>query len=300
MKKFYILTISILVAFQCNAQFDWGSINFDDSTYLNYIFIDTANCPGNIWQVGSPDKIVFDEAYSLPNAIVTDTMQPYATNDTSVFYIRYITPETIPGWWMFSVLHLFYKVDTDKDSDYGKIEFSPDYGELWIDYLTDTIYNNCYNANKPPYFTGSGDEWEYFEIFNDPWCFGINEGDTLWYRFTFITDENQTGKDGWIIDDILLNDFYETIKEFNNKNQTLLVYPNPSKDYVILGYKLETESSGSINISDINGSSVYIVTTTGKQDQVTIVTKDWKPGVYIATLLIDGKSLESVKFTLVK
>ena len=78
------------------------------------------------------------------------------------------------------------------------------------------------------------------------------------------------------------------------------MYPNPSKDYVILAYKLETEASGSINISDIKGSPVYSVTTTEKQDQLTIVTKNWKPGVYIATLLIDGKSLESVKFTLVK
>ena len=73
MKKVNLLIAILLFVIQANSQFDWGAINFDDSTYLNYIFIDTANCPDNIWQVGSPDKIVFDEAYSLPNAIVSET-----------------------------------------------------------------------------------------------------------------------------------------------------------------------------------------------------------------------------------
>ena len=80
----------------------------------------------------------------------------------------------------------------------------------------------------------------------------------------------------------------------------LEVYPNPSSGYVIIGYNLETEADCSIEIRDVTGKTVKTLTTTGKQDQITVVTENWLPGVYIATLFIDGKSKESVKFTLVK
>jgi hypothetical protein len=82
--------------------------------------------------------------------------------------------------------------------------------------------------------------------------------------------------------------------------QMLEVYPNPSSGYVIIGYNLEIESDCSIEIKDITGKSIQTLKTNEKQDQITVVTENWKPGVYVATLFIDGKSKESVKFTLVK
>ena len=76
---------------------------------------------------------------------------------------------------------------------------------------------------------------------------------------------------------ILFPDFLkslEAIEEYENllntkPPQMLEVYPNPSKDYVILGYNLEKEVEGSIEINDITGKTIYTVTTTGKQDQIT-------------------------------
>jgi len=55
-----------------------------------------------------------------------------------------------------------------------------------------------------------------------------------------------------------------------------------------------------LEIKDVNGKTIRSINTSQKQDQVTVTTEDWKPGLYIATLKIDGKSIESVKFTLVK
>jgi hypothetical protein len=82
--------------------------------------------------------------------------------------------------------------------------------------------------------------------------------------------------------------------------QMLEVYPNPSSGYVIISYNLETESDCSIEIKDITGKSIQTLKTSGKQDQLMVITEDWKTGVYLATLFVDGKSTESVKFTLVK
>ncbi len=90
-------------------------------------------------------------------------------------------------------------------------------------------------------------------------------------------------------------------KLINTKRpQMLEVYHNPSSGYVIIGYNLETETDCSIEIKDVTGKSIQTLTTNGKQDQITVVTENWMPGLYIATLFIDGKSKESVKFTLVK
>jgi hypothetical protein len=82
--------------------------------------------------------------------------------------------------------------------------------------------------------------------------------------------------------------------------QMLEVYPNPSSGYVIISYNLETEADCSIEIKDVTGRTVQTLITTGKQDQSTVVTENWKTGLYVVTLLIDGKSKESVKFTLMK
>ena len=107
---------------------------------------------------------------------------------------------------------------------------------------------------------------------------------------------------------ILHPDFYKTssaIEEFNELLKAeaphkLQVYPNPSTGFVILEYKLDSEAQGVIEVKDMSGKTIHSVSTSGKQDQLTIVTEKWQKGVYIATLKIDGKSIESVKFTLVK
>ncbi len=82
--------------------------------------------------------------------------------------------------------------------------------------------------------------------------------------------------------------------------QQLKAYPNPSKGYVILEYKIEAEAEGIIGIKDITGKTIKTIPTTEKQDQVTVLTENWQTGVYIANLTVNGKSIESVKFTIVK
>jgi hypothetical protein len=97
----------------------------------------------------------------------------------------------------------------------------------------------------------------------------------------------------------------EAIEEYENLIDTqaprmLEVYPNPSKDYVILQYKLDAEQAGKIEVQDMTGTTKHVMQLTATRDQVTLITQDWNPGMYIATLKIDEKTIESVKFTVVK
>lgn len=80
----------------------------------------------------------------------------------------------------------------------------------------------------------------------------------------------------------------------------LNVFPNPSKGYVIVEYHLEMENTGVVEIKDVNGITMMDIRVSKLDNQVTVDTQNWKPGFYIASLFVDGKSVESCKFTLIK
>jgi hypothetical protein len=67
-----------------------------------------------------------------------------------------------------------------------------------------------------------------------------------------------------------------------------------------LEYKLESEAKAKITIKDLRGVTIETRNTTGQQDQLTMITRDWVPGVYVASLKVNGKLIESAKFTVVK
>ena len=77
----------------------------------------------------------------------------------------------------------------------------------------------------------------------------------------------------------------------------LTIYPNPADDFVIIEYHIEKQSDAVVEIKDINGTVLKREILGLTQNQVTISTSSWKPGLYIATLKISGRSAESCKFT---
>jgi len=83
-------TISLAVASNILAQQSYENINFDNTNNIKSVFIDSVNFRHNVWQIGKPQKSIFKSAYSIPNAIVTDTINPYPINDTSSFIITHI------------------------------------------------------------------------------------------------------------------------------------------------------------------------------------------------------------------
>jgi len=44
---------------------------------------------------------------------------------------------------------------------------------------------------------------------------------------------------------------------------------------------------------------VYSHETSAHQDEITIDTRSWKPGLYVVSILQNGKLIESSKFTLI-
>jgi hypothetical protein len=77
------------------------------------------------------------------------------------------------------------------------------------------------------------------------------------------------------------------------------IQPNPAKDYIILKYDLEMESDAVIEMNNLSGKLMHTERLRNKTDEIVIDTRSWNTGVYIATLKIEGKMIESVKFTIV-
>ena len=85
------LLFTALLSFVCfavQAQYYWNE-SFEAPYDLNrsHFKIDTTTYHHNIWQIGAPHKTVFSAAYTAPNVIITDTVNHYPVNDTSVFTI---------------------------------------------------------------------------------------------------------------------------------------------------------------------------------------------------------------------
>jgi len=205
-----------------------------DSPYSqnNHIIIDTISNPDNIWQIGVPSKTVFDSAYSLTHAIVTDTLNAYSVNDTSSFILKHIRPGVLGGNESLQ-LNFWFKFNSDSLTDFGMVEASVDNGITWINLLTeDTTYYLKWLEPKPV-LTGNSNGWQHFSLELSILTNLLGYSDTLLYRFTFISDSVQTNKDGWMLDNFHLIDWWEGIDEFENSDK-VNIYPNPSNGIVTI------------------------------------------------------------------
>ena len=150
MRRLLVLLLC-LITFAAKSQ--WAalggdSITFDptDPYYHSLIVIDTTHYHHNIWQIGRPAKTVFTSARSAPNAIVTDTLNPYPVNDTSVFIAK------IParrGGFPIRDIGFYYQLNIDTNA-IVKVELSEDSGARWMN-VVDTLpsyYDGWYTA--PP------------------------------------------------------------------------------------------------------------------------------------------------------
>jgi hypothetical protein len=210
----------------------------------------------SIWQLGTPNKTVFDSAWSTPNAIFTDSGS-YPVNNISSFIIKFIPFQycmcapIIGGW---------YKFDSDSLNDFGRIEFSRDHGTTWLNALSDTVIPDIYWTTPKPVLTGRIHQWKEFNAFI-PYDYTT---DTLYYRFTFISDNIETNQEGWMLDDIKLIAHTEGIEDIGSRNE-INIYPNPAANRItVSGKTLNGEMD--VSIYDILGQLVLQKTIKIKEE----------------------------------
>ncbi len=267
MKKFYLFISMIIMTSVSHAQWMY-SIDFDSPWSENsHIIIDTVSNQNNIWQIGVPNKAIFNSAYSLTHAIITDTVNSYPINDTSSFIIKHIRPGQLGGNESL-LLDFWFKFNSDTLTDYGKIEASIDNGNSWINLLTEDVTYFLQWMEPKPVLSGTTNGWQHFSLQLNMLTYMLGYSDTLLYKFTFISDSIQTNKDGWMLDDFQLNDWWEGI-ENNSSNEMVSIFPNPSKGLLNLPFA-DLNTNNDIKI--INNTGHIIFETSNFKNQLIDLT----------------------------
>lgn len=260
----------------------WGygqftEITFDDTNNLDLIMIDTVSNPNNIWQIGKPQKSFFNSAYSDPKVMITDSMNSYPINDTSSFYLWYTRIDTT---WEFPALTFRYKVDSDSINDFGEILVSRDKGITWyqVGDNESSTYIQCGGcANTVNAFTGrvySG--WVLIHIWST--LGGITPDSTL-FKFTFYSDSLENNREGWLIDNFVIEDYPISIRE-NKKIDQINITPNPAQETIRIHF-LDPNIQGQqeLKIYSITGQLVLHKMIYPPESEINI--KTLKSGVYI-------------------
>ncbi len=279
---FTILTISLSGQNDPNTLYA-VNIDFDHWYDTSFVLleIDTTNS-NNIWQIGSPQKTLFNQAKSYANVIITDTINMYPTNDTSSFIIKYFSGNCP------SIQGVYYS-DTDSLNDYGMIEISVDSGQTWINILEDSILLH----NEKPILTGNSNGWQNFGFYLGDYSPHFGNYSFL-LKFTFISDSIETQQEGLMFDDLFF------CISGNTKNlyqlNTLKVFPNPATD--LLSFQLE---------EPINNAEIRIYSTIGQlittQNINDINTQfnvsEWNNGMYFYGIFVEGEMVKSGQILIV-
>lgn len=305
MKKL-ILINSFLILFgylsaQTPTNYSYYSFTFEDTVHHNSIIIPDSQ---SIWQIGAPNKSVFDSAHSPTNVICTDLTNPYPPNNTSSFIVYH---KAEIGWstagygWDFIGLSGWYYCDSDSINDYSTIELSLDKGLTWMDIFTDTLINKYVIWHSPNFtFTGQSNGWKQFYLSFQFWAFGypnylpnINLNDTIIYRFSFISDSIDNGGDGIMFDDLEFSDFVGNISEISHTNK-LLVYPNPVDDKINIQFK-NINQDFPIKIKIYNSTGNLVKTSIIKQQESSIDVRDLDNGIYLIRAITNKNEIQTNK-----
>jgi len=247
------LCLLLLLAFLSDSQAQtWNSNYYPPVGYItpcDSALIFFANDSSNIWQEGSSSAKLFFGLNGTEDAIMTDSLNVYASSNHSYFDL--MLPSNQYDWNCTNVeVRFLHKVEADEGKDGGYITWSPDLGNTWYS-LYENLgipfigYQNLYfpddtisSSNGYAGFTGLIDTFleTRLQFIRQPPERMSNEeklqnfGDTILVRFNFVSDSVQTSKAGWVIKDlqvigVQLGGFVSSIDQ---TPQVISVSPNPS------------------------------------------------------------------------
>lgn len=293
MKNKIILIILLFVFVKVNAQI--GPVIYSDTNYFEspniHLEIDTTQI-GNLWQIGTPMKPIFNAAYSPTHAIITDTLNNTPQNNLSSFTLKFL-----PDFWGSGKLTFRHQYDMDSLHAGGYIDISYNGGTDWVNIVNDTMSpdgfynwmftnsNNFYSRQDTiygniPAFTGSSNGWQLSEYV---WVYMMMvkwniPSDSILIRFNFISDATAINKEGWMIDDITFNGYQIMggIETYQNDNSLIRIFPNPANEYINIESKTDLKS---IKMYSVDGKLVYD-SEINKKHSTKISMNAFKQGVY--------------------
>lgn len=310
MNRILLLIVLSLMLTKVNCQKIVDSVCTDFESNWNFISITGGT---NSWQVGTPNKSVFNSSLSLTNSIVTDTTNTYPNNDTSVFIAVFGPPVAsyLGSYFPFEI-NFNHRFNTDTLIDAGRIEISFDGGNTWINGLNDEYTSHYYPHFNQHYFdndgstyydsiniSGNSNGWVHSIIGKDVGWWGMDNWslniDSIIVKFTFLSDGIDNFKDGWQIDDLCLKYWEQLMSiEENESAIQMIISPNPFASHTTIHTNLELKD-GSLTIYNKFGQALRTIKHLSGQTN-ELILEDIKPGLYYIQLSQEKKIIAIKKF----
>jgi len=267
---------AFFINFNINQQYIYSSQPYDSLlTSSMFVQIDTSY-RNNKWEVGRPSKQHFTSAYSLPNAIVTDTISSCMPGDTSVFVLK--VPKNV--WYGLAAVSFVFQLDIDT-SDRAFLDISRDTGKNWTNLFGDPEFQLITPHIDLSSSTSGWDTiaWSCLNSSDSNYHVGY-----LLLRFTFISGRSNAYRDGWMIGNIALNYFHDDVPEVI-QNITARLTPNPANQSVIIKYSLTQRTDMAVQLFDALGREVKNITILNAlSGQTQINTNDLPEGMYFYSM----------------
>ncbi len=280
MKKTIIFVLFFGQTINSICQTSFIQTGFDTENSYKYCLYIDSNDVDNIWQVGSPNKSIFNAAYSPPNALITDTINTYPINNRSSVYLRFIK-----YYYNYNLLsfHMEYKLNTDTLNDSCKIEYTVDRGTNWININAIDVWYEWFDG--PLISSGSSNGWNELYLMMDITPYNLSEGDTILFKFTFSSDSVDTNKDGWMIDDLDVHLLYDIgIQESSNINPSCqIIYCGNYLLKIISLNNIQTNNY-MIELYDVMGQLVFC-NYLGNGYENTYYLDSFKKGIYLYKII---------------
>ncbi|MFM9985797.1 MAG: T9SS type A sorting domain-containing protein [Flavobacteriales bacterium] len=300
MRIFYLAILAgLFCSSPCSAQYFTQYFDGADTADYNSIFINIDTTGGNLWQIGPPQKNIFDSPATSPNVIVTDTINFYPDSDTSSFV------GTVPlqdfGWGIFA-LQWTQKLDMDDNHDGGTISFSFDSLE-WQQVFDDPdVYNFYgYQSNNEDVFgdnqygfTGTDTTWRDLWLCFDLSWFQVNT-DTVFFKFTFMSDTipsdpSEILHEGWMIDNMIAHQTFQHTLAETEQTEYLKCYPNPSNDRLMIEAKKLQEFHIIEKMELINSLGQVVDSWMNIPTKYFIRTQEYENGHYLLRIQTNIKT----------
>lgn len=248
----------------------------------------------NVWQIGKPQKTLFNAAKSAPRVIVTDTINSYPANNVSSFTFGVPTYTNVNSY--FYALRWVQKLDLDTGLDGGIVELSSDQVNWQNAHNNPNVYQfyGFKPANKDTLPSGefafSGRDTTWRDIWLCVKSTIGNQNDTLYFRFSLKSDGIQNNKEGWMIDNFMYSTtVLHPVKEISQIDQ-VVVYPNITTGIVNVEMK-KLKDTDMIDDLELIDESGRVVERYGKNyTKVVLDISNHKPGLYYLKVTTHSKT----------
>lgn len=224
--------------------------------------IDTT-LPNNLWEIGEPETLAFDTAFSAPNVIVTDLDSAYTSGTLSRFTATLQLDGSLWGW-PYVMFFVWHKMEVDTAHAGGWIEISYNGGQQWnniydtlifplfvLDYSPrDTLFNGEIG------FATNQNQWRLSTLCWAPSANIPAMPDSIMLRFNFAADSLASPAEGWMIDNLeAYPEFIHTIEDLRHlgTGEAIILFPNPMQDELNLFYRIEERADIQLQILNLQG-----------------------------------------------